>query len=120
MNFARGFVSCGGCANQCHGYVVFNNKDGWTVPDDWDTQVRNDGKLVAGKHITYKGKITITCKCEKPAAARAKALKLGQTIEEVEELLDTPHVVAELGAKTVYTYTNMKIIFTDGKISNVE
>jgi peroxiredoxin len=49
-----------------------------------------------------------------------KTIELGQTIEQVEAILGKPAAVAKLGAKTVYTYPNMKVIFMNGKVTDVQ
>ena len=47
---------------------------------------------------------------------------MGQTFEEVEAILGKPDTVAKLGSKTIYTYKSvgMKVIFTDGKVTDVQ
>jgi hypothetical protein len=47
-------------------------------------------------------------------------IELGQTIDQVTAALGTPVKEADLGAKKIYTYKDMKIIFIDGKVSDVE
>lgn len=53
-------------------------------------------------------------------AASTKTIALGQTPAEVETILGKPETVANLGTKTIYTYKSMKVIFTDGKVSDVQ
>ena len=45
---------------------------------------------------------------------------LGQTIEEVVSILSQPEKVVDLGAKKIYVYKDMKITFTDGRVSDVQ
>jgi hypothetical protein len=52
-----------------------------------------------------------------PAATQ---IALGQTFKEVEAILGKPQRVANLGAKKIYVYPDMKITFIDGKVSDVE
>lgn len=49
-----------------------------------------------------------------------KTIELGQTVAEVEAILGKPETVVKLGARVIYTYKNMKVIFTDGKVSDVQ
>jgi hypothetical protein len=54
------------------------------------------------------------------AAANTKTIELGQTTTEVEKILGKPETVIKLGAKVTYVYKNMKVIFTDGKVTDVQ
>lgn len=47
-------------------------------------------------------------------------IALGQTIDQVTASLGPPLKVADLGAKKIYTYKDMKITFRGGKVSDVE
>ena len=44
------------------------------------------------------------------------------SIDQVVALLGNPQQIADLGSKKTYFYTsaNMKVIFTDGKVSDVQ
>lgn len=54
------------------------------------------------------------------ASSTTKTIELGQTIEQVETMLGKPASVAKLGPKTIYTYPTMKVIFMEGKVSDVQ
>jgi hypothetical protein len=47
-------------------------------------------------------------------------ISLGQTIAEVESLSGKPDKIIDLGAKKIYVYKDLKITFTDGKVSDVQ
>ena len=47
-------------------------------------------------------------------------VSLGMTTNEVESILGAPKNVANVGAKKIYVYRDMKIIFIDGKVSDVQ
>ncbi len=47
-------------------------------------------------------------------------ISYGQTIEEVIAILSQPEKVVDLGAKKIYVYKDMKITFTDGKVTDVQ
>jgi hypothetical protein len=53
-------------------------------------------------------------------AASTKTVQLGQTPEEVEGILGRPEKIVELGPKKIYIYKEMKIVFTDGKVADVQ
>src|ERR1035441_6903194 len=48
------------------------------------------------------------------------SISSGQTIEEVAAILGQPEKVVDLGAKKIYVYKDMKITFTDGRVSDVQ
>lgn len=56
----------------------------------------------------------------KEEATAPKTIELGQTIAQVEAILGRPEATARLGAKTIYTYKTMKVIFIDGKVTDVQ
>ena len=47
-------------------------------------------------------------------------ISLGQTISQVVNIMGSPKQVVDLGPKQIYVYNNMKIIFMDGKVSDVQ
>jgi len=53
-------------------------------------------------------------------AASAKTVSLGQTIAEVEKVLGQPTKSAKLETKVIYYYKDMKVVFVDGKVTDVQ
>lgn len=49
-----------------------------------------------------------------------KTVALGQTPEQVESVLGKPDKIVDLGPKKIYVYKDMKVIFQDGKVSDVQ
>ena len=49
-----------------------------------------------------------------------QSVSLGMSIDQVVGIMGQPQVKADLGAKKIYTYGNMKIIFQDGKVADVQ
>jgi hypothetical protein len=47
-------------------------------------------------------------------------ISLGQTTDQVIALLGQPKQIVDLGAKKMFVYTDMKIVFMDGKVSDVQ
>ena len=47
-------------------------------------------------------------------------ISLGMSVDQVVALLGNPQQIADLGSKKTYFYTNMKVIFTDGKVTDVQ
>jgi hypothetical protein len=53
-------------------------------------------------------------------AASTKSVDLGQSPEQVEAILGKPDKIVNLGPKTIYVYKDMKIIFLQSKVSDVQ
>jgi hypothetical protein len=49
-----------------------------------------------------------------------KTIAIGQTKDEVVGMFGQPQKIANLGAKEIYYYPDMKVTFVNGKVSNVE
>jgi len=47
-------------------------------------------------------------------------ISLGMSIDDVVAALGKPQQIADLGSKKTYFYSNMKVIFTDGKVTDVQ
>lgn len=57
---------------------------------------------------------------ENAPQAAPKTIALGQTKDEVVGMFGQPQKIANLGAKEIYYYPDMKVTFVNGKVSNVE
>ncbi|HEV8037798.1 MAG TPA: hypothetical protein VGP62_02975, partial [Bryobacteraceae bacterium] len=62
---------------------------------------------------------------EAPAPIAAPAappfeVAVGQTVEQVEAGLGQPKSKSTVGPKKIYVYEGMKVIFKDGKVSDVQ
>jgi hypothetical protein len=55
-----------------------------------------------------------------PSSAPPKTIALGQTTDQVIGILGQPQKIVNLGAKQMYFYPDMKVIFTDGKVTDVQ
>ena len=56
---------------------------------------------------------------DQPAAA-PKTIGVGQTIDQVLGILGQPPKIVNLGAKQIYYYPDMKVIFIGGKVADVQ
>ena len=54
------------------------------------------------------------------AAAPPATIALGQTMDQVQAMMGDPKQIVDLGSKKMYVYANMKVIFIDGKVSDVQ
>ena len=54
------------------------------------------------------------------ASSSANTVTLGQTPEDVIAILGSPEKKIDLGAKKIFVYKDMKIVFIDGKVSDVQ
>ena len=55
-----------------------------------------------------------------PADAPPATIALGQTKDQVTAAFGQPVRIAKLGVKEIFYYKDMKVTFTNGKVSNVE
>lgn len=53
-------------------------------------------------------------------AAAPPTIALGQTIDQVTANMGQPQQIIDLGAKKIYKYPDMKVIFMNGKVSDVQ
>lgn len=53
-------------------------------------------------------------------AASTKSVELGQNPEQVEAILGRPDKIVNLGAKKIYVYKDMKIVFLGEKVADVQ
>lgn len=56
----------------------------------------------------------------KPDTGEVPTISLGQSEQEVEEALGKPARVINLGSKIIWTYSDLKVTFVDGKVADVE
>jgi hypothetical protein len=52
--------------------------------------------------------------------AAPASVELGQTPDQVQAAMGAPTRVANLGSKVIYYYNGMKVVFQDGKVSDVQ
>jgi hypothetical protein len=53
-------------------------------------------------------------------AVQTKTVEMGQSPEQVETILGKPEKVIKLGEKTIFVYKDMKIVFVEGKVTDVQ
>lgn len=53
-------------------------------------------------------------------AANTKTVELGQTPDQVKAAVGAPDKIIKLGPKEIYVYKDMKVVFVDGKVSDVQ
>jgi hypothetical protein len=53
-------------------------------------------------------------------AAAPPTLTLGLSIDEVRAIQGEPQKIVDLGPKQIYVYKDLKITFTDGKVSDIQ
>lgn len=57
---------------------------------------------------------------EEVKAAPAKTISIGQSPAQVQEILGKPEKIVDLGSKVTYIYKDMKVIFVDSKVADVQ
>jgi hypothetical protein len=55
-----------------------------------------------------------------PTSAGPPTIELGQSIEEVVARMGSPARIADMGQRKTYFYKDMKVIFVDGRVSDVQ
>jgi hypothetical protein len=55
-----------------------------------------------------------------PTPTEPPTIELGQTIAEVVASMGSPTRIADMGQKKTYFYKDMKVVFVDGKVSDVQ
>ncbi len=55
-----------------------------------------------------------------PTQTAPASISLGQTVAQVSAVLGQPRSVGDLGGKKIYIYADMKVIFKDGKVIDIE
>ena len=82
-----------------------------SAPPAADTQGRGEGGIVIPDNFPL------------PAPSmevQAKAVYLGQTIEQVDQILGAPQKILKAGAKVIYVYQELKITFENGKVADLQ
>ncbi len=54
------------------------------------------------------------------AAPAPSTVSMGQTIDQVEAIMGKPKDIAKTPTKTIYVYPGLKVIFVNGKVSDVQ
>jgi hypothetical protein len=55
-----------------------------------------------------------------PPPAPTAEVKMGMSVDQVTGLLGSPTAHYDVGAKQIYTFGNMKITFTSGKVTDIQ
>jgi hypothetical protein len=55
-----------------------------------------------------------------PRSASPKSIELGNTPDEVQLVMGQADKIINLGARVIHVYKDMKIIYVDGKVSDVQ
>lgn len=99
-------------------------KNGNTMPIRYKGVVKfifDEGFLETADASRVKTVIDSVLQSEAEAAAtNTKTVALAQTRDQVEAILGKPEKIFDLGPKVTYVYKDMKVIFTDGKVSDVQ
>lgn len=54
------------------------------------------------------------------AASQSKTVNLGMTIDQVTQALGNPDKTINLGPKTIFVYKDIKVVFVDSKVTDVQ
>lgn len=53
-------------------------------------------------------------------ASQTRTVELGQTPDQVKAILGAPDKIVNLGTKEIFVYKDMKVVFQDGKVADVQ
>jgi len=53
-------------------------------------------------------------------ASPTQTISIGQTIDQVQAALGQPQQIIDLGPKKIYKYADLKVVFVDGRVSDVQ
>ena len=87
-----------------------------SVPPATDTQGGEGGIVISDNVPIYNWGGSAAASTEIPI----KAVALGQTIEQVDQTLGAPQKILKAGAKMIYVYQGLKVIFENGKVADFE
>jgi hypothetical protein len=92
-----------------------------------DSERVSDDRNVPGLHVLSPNLLPL---CQivstevrhiiRKATVQSKTVKLGMSPDEVKQSLGNPDKIVDLGAKQVFIYKDVKVIFIDGKVSDVQ
>lgn len=86
-----------------------------------DPNVANEVSQQAQAATQAESEVLDQAQAAPPAVTGAPtSVTLGMTIDQVIGVLGQPQVVGDLGSKKTYFYGNMKVIFTDGKVTDIQ
>jgi len=89
------------------------------VMDDIGAWFKTEGAISDNAEPAARNETKAADKAESGNMA-TRTVQLGQTPEEVVAILGAPEKKILLGAKTVYVYKNLKLVFIDGKLTDAE
>lgn len=80
-----------------------------------------DGYSVTGEADAVKKIVdTVLLPETEVQASQTKTVALGQTQDQVKSILGAPDKILDLGQKVIYVYKDIKVIFVDGKVSDIQ
>jgi hypothetical protein len=123
---ADGTISCGhfdGSAprQDCGTYRVLGPGVSLKVANNPPTNLMIKGSSLVGKIQVWEKQIVAPSADTPHAATTPVTIRLGMTPQEVEQVLRaSPQKVIDLGEKKIFIYTDMKITFMAGKVTDVQ
>lgn len=88
-----------------------------SAPPVADTQGRGEERIVVWDNFPiYNGGQSAAASTE----IQTKIVRLGQTIEQVDQTLGAPQKTLKAGAEVIYIYQDLKITFENGYVANLQ
>jgi len=104
-----------GCDKACLPTRTRGLRGKFTMSSEWNTcfAEARDAQLAALKARNWGQAVT-------PSPTETKTIELGQTAAQVEQVLGPPKKILKAGPKVIYVYPDMKITFTNDKVTDVQ
>ena len=85
-----------------------------------DSQQASNAQVAQGAQGGGQGQQQAAAAAAPAPAAEPVSIEVGQTPEQVKAALGDPQKIVKLGSKQIYVYKDLKITFTNGKVSDVQ
>lgn len=100
------------------------NENGTTRPTRYKGAIKfvhakGDGPALSASQLKQVIDVILMPEAE-ATAVNTKTIALGQTRPDVEAILGKPERIVDLGSKVTYVYRDMKVVFVDGKVADVQ
>jgi hypothetical protein len=85
-----------------------------------DPNIASEVSQQADSAIQAESEVLDQAQAAPPAGGPPPSVSLGMTVDQVVGLLGQPQAVGDLGTKKIYSYGGMKVIFINGKVTDVQ
>ena len=87
-----------------------------SAPPVADTQGRGEGGIVILDNAPIYGSRSAAVS----TGVHPKIVKLGQTFQQVDQILGAPQKILKAGTDVIYVYQDLKLTFENGKVADLQ